>query len=860
MLFSPPLKTKEELGSSVTYTRSEYLFDQQRHAIFVRTDKLFACLFIFQWIASTIAALLMAPFTWEGTHSSLHIHVWQAIAIGGIINSLPLFLVWKQPGSFLTRQSVAIAQMLWSGLIIAISGGRIETHFHVFGSLAFLAFYRDWRVLLTASIVTALDHFLRGIYAPMSIYGVQVAEPWRWFEHSAWVFFSDFFLLISIRYGLRDMKLMAHRQAELESSKNHVEQEVVTRTAELKLSEQNLRDSEATIRAIFETAADSIITIAENGTIETANQTCEKMYGYQFHSIFGKHVSYLIKQIGDEPCTEDSWLKWRDMCRSRRNALRVEGVGLARGRVEIPIEISLSYVNLKGKKLITAIVRDISERKEAERRVSEFYSIVSHELRTPLTSIRGSLGLIEGGMTGDLPVETLELVNIARESCDRLIRLINDILDLKKLEAGKFEFRKLEITPSQLLGMALAFTEGMAKERGIRLELGWTTEQPITADTDRLNQVLVNLISNAIKYSPKNGVVELSATIAEGAVRFVVRDQGKGISKDQQHKLFCKFQQVDSSDKREQEGTGLGLAICKAIVEQHGGEIGVESDANVGASFWFTVPVLSGEFFQPVEDDKESSVSYVVVIDDAPELGDLLSKHLLPEKCQLTHVRNSEEATTVIADRVPDLVIFNSSESNESDVEFQEQLRALHAVYSKPVVLFTNNGTDSDAPLPVRLEWHKKPVQEELVVRDIKRAFDLSNCPTVLVVEDDSATRKTLVHQLEKYGIRCIEASGGEEGLNLIANENPELIVLDIGLPDIDGFDFVKRLRDNPSCKLVPLLIYTGRDLTTAERRDLTMGFTQYLTKSRASEADLVTAIDELLEKVRADVEANANS
>lgn len=858
MLFSPPLKSKEEAVAPSVYTRAEYLFDQQRHAIYVRTDKLFACLFLLQWIGASIAALVIAPYTWEGTAHAIHIHVWQAIVLGGIINSLPLFLVWKQPGTPLTRQTIAIAQMLWSGLIIAISGGRIETHFHVFGSLAFLAFYRDWRVLLTASAITALDHLLRGIYSPMSIYGVQVAEPWRWVEHSLWVVFCDFFLLISISFSLRDMQLMAHRQAELESSKNSVELEVVTRTAELKLSEQNLRDSEATIRAIFETAADSIITIAENGTIETANQTCEKMFGYQFHTIFGKHISFLIKQIGDDPCTEDGWVKWRDNCRSRRTALRLEGIGLSRGRVDIPIEISLSFVNLNGKKLITAIVRDISERKEAERRVSEFYSIVSHELRTPLTSIRGSLGLIEGGMTGELPTETLELVNIARESCDRLIRLINDILDLKKLEAGKFEFHKMEIAPSELLGMALAFTEGMAKERGIRLELGWTTEHPIVADTDRLNQVLVNLISNAIKFSPKNGTVELSATIAENAIRFVVRDQGKGISKDQQHKLFCKFQQVDSSDKREQEGTGLGLAICKAIVEQHGGAIGVESDTDKGASFWFTVPVSSGEFYKPAEASVDPS--YVVVIDHAHELGELLDKHLLPNRCRIIHTQNSEEASKIIAERVPDLVVFNVSRCDESDLELQEHLRSLSAVHNKPVVLFTNSGAGSEISSPLHVEWHKKPVREEMVVRDIKRAAHFSNCPTILVVEDDSGTRKTLVHQLSKYGIRCLEASGGEEGLGLIATEHPELIVLDVGLPDMNGFDFVKRLREEDACKTLPLLVYTGRDLTAAERRDLTIGFTRYLTKSRASESDLVNAIDELLEKVRVDVEAKADS
>lgn len=857
MLFSTTLKPKEESVSPAIFNRSGYLFEQQQQAIYVRTDRMFAWLFVVQWIGACVASLLITPTSWIGTHSFIHVHVWEAFVFGLVINSLPLYLVWKRPGALFTRQSIAIAQMLWSGIIITITGGRIETHFHVFGSLAFLAFYRDWRPLLTASIVTALDHLLRGIYAPLSIYGVVHPEPWRWLEHTSWVVFCDFFLFLSIKNSLQDMRLMAHRQAELEFSKNSVEQEVVTRTAELKLSEQNLRDSEATIRAIFETAADSIITIAENGTIETANQTCEQMFGYQFHSIFGKHISFLVKQFGDDLCTEDSWLKLRDMCRFRHNALRLEGIGVARGRVEIPIEISLSYVNLKGRKLITAIVRDITERKEAERRVSEFYSIVSHELRTPLTSIRGSLGLIEGGMTGDLPVETIELVNIARESCDRLIRLINDILDLKKLEAGKFEFRKMEIKPTELLSMAIASTEGMAKDRDVRLELGWTTEHPVVADIDRLNQVLVNLVSNAIKFSPKNGVVELSATIADKAVRFAVRDQGKGIAKDQQFKLFCKFQQVDSSDKREQEGTGLGLAICKAIVEQHGGEIGVESDQGNGASFWFSIPVSEQEFFNPPEADENSQ--HVLIVDRSKELSSMLDPKLLPSHCTLYKVSDSEQASKFISERVPDLVIFNGISTEVSDFELQDQLRSLYAAHKKPVVLFTAGGADSSQS-PLRVHWLSKPVDEENVVLGIKKAIETSNCSCILIVEDDFNTRKTLVHQLEKYGVRCVEASDGEQGLELVEQEHPQLIILDVGLPDIDGFDFVKSLRAKGDCSSIPLLIYTGKDLSVEERRDLTMGFTGYLTKSKASEQELLQTIVDLLQKVHPNVEEQAKS
>lgn len=837
MVLASMKSSKDELAASISIpARAEYLFEQQKQSIAVRTDRLFAALFFLQWLGAMIWSCAATPLTWDGTRSAIHIHVWQSALMGALILSLPLHFIFKKPGTELTRQTVAIAQILFSALLIAASGGRIETHFHVFGSLAFLAFYRDWRVLLTASCVTAVDHILRGLYLPDTIYGVSYAEPWRWVEHAAWVVFCDIFLILSIRASLKDMHDTTMRQAELEASRNSIEQEVVARTSELKSSEQNLRDSEAKIRAIFETAADSIVTVSEDGSIETANQTCEQMFGHHFHQFFGKHISFLITRIADAECNEETWTKLRERGRGSSEALRIEGVGSSRARGDFPIEISLSYVDLKGRNLITAIIRDISERKEAEKRVSEFYSIVSHELRTPLTSIRGSLGLVEGGMTGELSEETTELVGIARESCDRLIRLINDILDLKKLETGKFEFHKLECIPAELLGMTVSSTQGMAKDRDVRLEVGWTTEQKIIADTERLNQVLVNLVSNAIKFSPKGGVVELSATAGEGMIRFAIRDQGKGIAENLQHKLFKKFQQVDSSDKREQEGTGLGLAICKAIVEQHGGSIGVESAEGQGATFWFKVPAgLSSSTFDEIPDSKQ-----VIVIEKGNDLSGLLANHRLPEVCEITHAKSSEEAAVLISRQVPDMVIFNQSEPDETYFELQERLRVLNAKYGKPVVLIASDDTH------IVLDWHKAPVHEEHLLNGVKRALDSGNCPVVLVVEDDYSTRRTVVHQLEAHGIKCVEAADGEAALKMVAAESPQLIVLDVGLPSMDGFQFVQHLKEKQA-GMTPVLVYTGRDLTNDERKLLTIGFTKYLTKSKASQEDLLNAVDELL-------------
>ncbi|MBX9689052.1 MAG: response regulator [Candidatus Obscuribacterales bacterium] len=844
MILSGAFKAHSDLAPAVM-ARAHYLFEQDHRAICTRTDRLFAALLILQWLGAILWSCLASPRSWVGTESSIHIHVWQSVLLGALLLSLPLLLVWRQPAAPVTRYVIAVAQMLSSGLLIAASNGRIETHFHVFGSLAFLAFYRDWRVLIIASSVTMLDHLIRGIYAPATMYGVSYPEPWRWVEHSAWVVFCVVFLELSIRYSLRDMKMVARRQAELEAAKNSTEQEVIARTSELRQSEQNLRDSEATIRAIFETAADSIFTISEEGTIETANHACEVMFAYQFHQLFGKHVSFLIQRFDEETCCPDTWPQLRERARMRReNALRIEGVGKSRIRGSFPIEISLSYVDLKGRKLITAIIRDITERREAEKRVSEFYSIVSHELRTPLTSIRGSLGLVEGGVTGELPDETKELVGIARESCDRLIRLINDILDLKKLESGKFEFQKLELSPAELLAMAISYTDGMAREREVRLEIGWTTKKTFLADADRINQVLVNLISNAIKFSPRNSSVELSCTFQDSEVRFAVRDHGKGIPASEQHKLFHKFQQLDASDQRTQEGTGLGLAICKAIVEQHHGKIGVESESGGGSTFWFSLPVAFEDDFAGNADGEPASL--LLVIEESKDISELLGSHLLPAGCRVKHVKNSSEAATVIAQSLPDLVIFNSVSPNESDFELQEKLRELNVRHGKPVLMLATDGLKS---APILFDWHTSPVKEEQVLDGVRRALDRNNCPAVLVVEDDFSTRKTLVLQLESHGVRCIEAADGSEALQMLASESPQLIILDVGLPGMDGFEFVKHLKEGES-RLTPVLVYTGRDLSSDERKMLTIGFTRYLTKSKASQEELLQAVDELLQQM----------
>ncbi len=212
-------ETEPELETSKSIEqRAEFLLDQSQRAIYRRTDRMFGWLMIFQWLASVVAAVVISPRAWAGTSSHIHIHVWAALLLGGAVTLFPAALALARPGEAFTRYVIAVSQMLMSALLIHLSGGRIETHFHVFGSLAFLAFYRDWRVFIPATVVVAADHYVRGVYWPQSVFGVLASSHWRWVEHAAWVVFENVFLIQACLQSVKEMRDSSRKQAELEAT------------------------------------------------------------------------------------------------------------------------------------------------------------------------------------------------------------------------------------------------------------------------------------------------------------------------------------------------------------------------------------------------------------------------------------------------------------------------------------------------------------------------------------------------------------------------------------------------------------------------------------------------------------------
>jgi PAS domain S-box-containing protein len=318
------------------------------------------------------------------------------------------------------------------------------------------------------------------------------------------------------------------------------------------------------------------------------NRGAHTLFDYRDHEAIGKAATDLFSDSSE-------FADQLNLALSGQSIESVEMTCRTKNERDLDVCLSLSPI-YEGDRVagVSAIFRDITERKIAEKRVTEFYSTVSHELRTPLTSIRGALGLLEGGIVDPGSTTGMEMIQLARTSSDRLIRLISDILDLRKIEAGRFELKLEPVPCAQLVCGAVEGIAGMAAEANVRLSLLPISDWQITCDWDRCTQILTNLISNAIKFSGKDTLVVVGAQPGSTAdhIRFSVTDNGPGISQADLGKLFHKFQQLDSSDTRAYGGSGLGLAISKALVERHHGKIGVTSQPGKGSTFWFELPVL----------------------------------------------------------------------------------------------------------------------------------------------------------------------------------------------------------------------------------------------------------------------------
>ncbi|MFN3374635.1 MAG: ATP-binding protein, partial [Chloroflexus sp.] len=389
--------------------------------------------------------------------------------------------------------------------------------------------------------------------------------------------------------------------------------------------------------------------------------------------------------------------------------------------------------------------RDVTERRAVERMKNEFVAVVSHELRTPLTSIRGSLGLLAGGVAGELPPRAAAMIDIALKNSERLVRLINDILDIEKIESGKMVFKLQPVVLDELVRQTIEANRGFGQQYDVKIELTATLPNvQVYVDPDRMTQVITNLISNAVKFSPVGGKVEVAiGREPQGRVRITVTDHGPGIPVEFRDRIFQKFAQADSSNTRQQGGTGLGLSISRAIVERHGGQIGFVTATGVGTTFYVDLIEYRANTTSLPMPAAPQNAPRILICEDDPDIAALLSL-MLQQAGYTTDVAHTlAEARELLQQRDYRAMTLDLMWPNEDGRAFIREVRDKARTRNLPIVVVSARAdeeqTISGEGVDV-IDWLPKPIDQQRLLTALRRAARRAGAsrPQVLHIEDDS--------------------------------------------------------------------------------------------------------------------------
>ena len=384
---------------------------------------------------------------------------------------------------------------------------------------------------------------------------------------------------------------LRQKENDLRELNQSLEQRVGLRTVELAGALAEVRANEVRIHTIVESAHDAFVGFDPRGIVTDWNSRAAQIFGWSRDEVIGRPLSGLIIPERYRSVFSAALANFTRGENAFSDA-RIERMVISRGGREFPVETSIGQAGSPGGVFFGAFLHDISERKKVERMKNEFISTVSHELRTPLTAIRLSLGLLAGGTVGHFEPDVKRLLDISHESCERLVRLINDMLDLEKIESGNMEFALVAQALLPVVEAAVEATRSYALPFKVALRIGSDGSAPLVAlDRDRIIQVVMNLVSNAVKYSSPGASVEVRVSTEGGMARLSVADHGSGIPAEFQSRIFDKFAQADSTDTRQRSGTGLGLAICRELVGAHRGRISFHTEAGVGTRFDVDLPL-----------------------------------------------------------------------------------------------------------------------------------------------------------------------------------------------------------------------------------------------------------------------------
>ena len=617
--------------------RLKQLVEQSTAKNHQTVNEMFVWLMVVQYVAGIVLAIWITPFTWVANTSYLHLHVWLSVIFGGVLSGFPIYFARVFPNATATRHMMAISQAAWSALLIHLTGGRIETHFHIFASLAFVAFYRDWKVLVSMTVVVAADHAIRGTWWPMSVYGIASESPWRWVEHAAWVVMEDVVLFFYCLRGKREELEMCSRQAKLENLNSQFEAKVASRMIEIEAAK---RQAERLALAVKHTD-NSVLILDATGKTEWVNRAFTKTMGYTPEEILGKRPYQLLAG----PDTQSDKIKRLIAGYESGREFDIEITKYRKDGRPLVLEIEARPIlNSDGEVLqIVQIERDITQRikDEAERSLlneklnsaarmagrAEVATGVIHNVGNVLNSVNVAATLIKEKLEQSSVSLLRRGVDLIDEHESRLAEFLTEdergkhfpnfikqvadaIDDERELELAEVNslmdniehIRRIVVSQQSLttcqriiesfevedlIESAIRVVKASLDRHGTNIVKQIADLPSITSEQHELIQILVNLIKNAQEACDglETRIVTVSAVDETDFVRIDVADTGVGISSSQMKRMFQHGFTTKSG------GHGFGLHAAAITATELGGSLEVHSEGTgMGATFSLRVP------------------------------------------------------------------------------------------------------------------------------------------------------------------------------------------------------------------------------------------------------------------------------
>lgn len=599
-------------------------------------------------------------------------------------------------------------------------------------------------------------------------------------------------------------------------------------------------DALARLRAVFASTSDAMLTLNPSGSIETANAATERMFGYPPGALVRRDVATLIDLAPGGSGSFADRIGLRDgrfaaPFRSGRTARHRDGHA-------VPVDVALGAMPLAGGDHVVVALRDVSERHEAERLKDEFVATVSHELRTPLTSVIGALGLLRSGAAGELPGQAQRLADIAENNARRLIRLINDILDIDRIGSGRLSLSRAVIDLDEVAQRGCADAEGLSQQRGVHLHHEPAgVPLPVSGDAERLLQVVGNLLSNAIRFSPAGGTVRIATAHDGTRALLTVSDEGPGVPPEFRDRLFERFSQ-SAAGAAIPGGTGLGLAISREIAKAHDGALWYDEAPGGGARFSLALDLLPDRPDIPADAPRR-----ILLCEDDADAAAVLATMIAVEGVAVELCGSAREAQAKALSGHYDCVVLDLRLPDASGLTAVRALRAHAETRRLPLIVVSaeaeTEGRSPSAHALDVIDWIDKPVDRERLLDALVTALDRAadGRPTLLHVDDDPDMLEVTAIGLAERG-RMLSATSLAEARAILAEVTPDIVILDINLPDGSGFELMPALL-RADGHAVPTIIYSATDVDA----DAARPFEAALVKSRRSVEALSDAIRAVL-------------